>query len=261
MFLRELALDALKQAGLAHGENVPQDKFLESVKQVISALKYYSECDTITCFSAYRKIHLEKETLLGLPALARGIRLHFIGKVDNLPSLSDYNPNEGDIIVGRDFLAVDDGTVFGIEKEGEVYVWKVVSIDSISTTSVDVLIKDLGAIVSIFKDGEPLVDTSLSNFFQFADGVYVANIDGAGRFKVYVKEPGDYDVVYSRSFVFNENTQVDLPETQKNLVVAHAARLMAKTTERLAKLDGVVNECLKDTLSNAADDVIPTRAL
>jgi len=260
MFLRELALEALKQAGLAHGENVPQDKFLDSVHKVISALKYYSECDTITCFSAYRRVHLEKETLLGMPALARGIRLHFIGKADNLPSLDSYSPDDGDIVIGRDFWADDDGIVYGIHKVGNVYRFYEGSIDEISTTSVDVLIKDLGAIVSIFKDGEPLVDTSLRNFFQFHSGVYVANIDGAGRFKVYVKDPGDYDVVYSRSFVFNENSQVDLPEAQKNLVVAHSARLMAKTTERLAKLDGVVSECLKDSLSNAADDVIPTRS-
>lgn len=257
MFLREIALKALRRAGIARGENVPADRFGLAVESVVGALRYYSDNDTISCFAAHRTVHLDKETTVGAPTLKRGCRLHCVSE---LPSLASYQPNDGSWVIGRDFWYVDNEGFYTIAQEGTSYVFTSCEQSAFATTTVDIYCKDIAKVVALFGSEGKLNETKLSSFFGYGSGVFVSTVDGNGRLKIYVKEPGDYEMVYTRSMVFNENTQVDLPATQEELIVAHVAYGLCRSSEKKSELKRELDTAISNALDSAMDEAIPTRS-
>ena len=261
MFLKDLALCALRRAGLAHGENVPAERFALAVDFVGSALRTYSECDTITCFSEHRSVTLGNETTIGMPSLRRGVRLHCIAAENELPDLRNYDPNDGSFVIGRDFWHCDDTDFFyTIREDGESYFFDVCLQDEFATTKADIFVKDISKIISMFGEGGELKPVALSKFFGFAGAVYTANVDGHARFKLYVKEPGEHEIVYIRSMVFNENTQIDLPATQEEMIILHAAHALARSSEKKASLKADLDAAVNAATDSSLSYIIPTRS-
>lgn len=261
MFIRDIALKALRKAGLAHGENVPADRFGMAVETVADALRFYSDCDTITCFSEHRRVNLGNETTIGNPVMRRGVRMHKIAAEDMLPDLSSYTPADGSYVIGRDFWHCDDTDLFyTIRNDGEGYSFDTCEQPEFATTTVDIYLKDISKIIAVYRGCDALHGVSLSKFFGLGGSVYVANVDGLGRLKVMVHEPGEYEIVYTRALVFNEHTQIDLPASQEELIVNHTAYKLARSSEKKAALKMELDEALEIAQGSSLDTTIPTRS-